>query len=111
MITSATNTGFLWFMVLHETVSRLVGSIVLKITQKLYLFLICVTDQPRKLAFHEPRPCSICGRMYRDAATLRTHTAIMHTEGKEAFVCSCGEAFRTKYEMYMHKKNGHRPTL
>lgn len=35
----------------------------------------------RKLAFHEPRPCPTCKRMYRDAATLRTHMAIMHAEG------------------------------
>ena len=65
-------------------------------------------EQPRKLAFHEPRPCPICRRMYRDAATLRTHTAIMHAEGRDPFACLCGELFRTKYEMYMHKKNGHR---
>lgn len=39
----------------------------------------------RKLAFHEPRPCPVCRRMYRDAATLRTHTAIMHSEGTEPF--------------------------
>ena len=39
----------------------------------------------RKLAFHEPRPCPVCKRMYRDAATLRTHTAIMHSEGAEPF--------------------------
>ncbi|MPC43121.1 hypothetical protein E2C01_036759 [Portunus trituberculatus] len=37
----------------------------------------------RKLAFHEPRPCPTCKRMYRDAATLRTHMAIMHAEGRE----------------------------
>lgn len=65
-------------------------------------------DPPRKLAFHEPRPCPICRRMYRDAATLRTHTAIMHAEGRDPFACLCGELFRTKYEMYNHKKNGHR---
>ena len=46
--------------------------------------------------------------MYRDAATLRTHTAIMHAEGRDPFACLCGELFRTKYEMYTHKKNGHR---
>lgn len=62
----------------------------------------------RKLAFHEPRPCPTCRRMYRDAATLRTHIAIMHSEGKEPFACSCGAYFRTKYDMYQHKKNGHR---
>lgn len=62
----------------------------------------------RKLAFHEPRPCPTCKRMYRDAATLRTHMAIMHAEGKEPFSCSCGALFRTKYDMYQHKKNGHR---
>ena len=39
----------------------------------------------RKLAFHEPRPCPVCRRVYRDAATLRTHTAIMHSEGAEPF--------------------------
>ncbi len=66
------------------------------------------SDPPRKLAFHEPRPCPICRRMYRDAATLRTHTAIMHAEGRDPFACLCGELFRTKYEMYNHKKNGHR---
>ena len=47
-----------------------------------------VNDQDpaqQKLAFHEPRPCPICKRMYRDAATLRTHTAIMHSEGSEPF--------------------------
>lgn len=65
-------------------------------------------DPPRKLAFHEPRPCPICLRNYRDAATLRTHTAIMHAEGRDPFACVCGELFRTKYEMYNHKKNGHR---
>lgn len=64
-------------------------------------------EPPRKLAFHEPRPCPICRRMYRDAATLRTHTAIMHAEGRDKFACLCGELFRTKYEMYNHKKNGH----
>ncbi|XP_045104700.1 protein abrupt-like isoform X1 [Portunus trituberculatus] len=62
----------------------------------------------RKLAFHEPRPCPTCKRMYRDAATLRTHMAIMHAEGREPFSCSCGALFRTKYDMYQHKKNGHR---
>ncbi|XP_069172161.1 protein abrupt isoform X2 [Procambarus clarkii] len=62
----------------------------------------------RKLAFHEPRPCPTCKRMYRDAATLRTHMAIMHAEGKEPFSCTCGALFRTKYDMYQHKKNGHR---
>ncbi|KAG7167545.1 protein abrupt-like isoform X2 [Homarus americanus] len=62
----------------------------------------------RKLAFHEPRPCPTCKRMYRDAATLRTHMAIMHQEGKEPFACTCGALFRTKYDMYQHKKNGHR---
>ena len=63
---------------------------------------------PRKLAFHEPRPCPVCLRIYRDAATLRTHTAIMHTEGQTPFYCSCGAPFGTKYEMYIHKKNGHK---
>lgn len=63
----------------------------------------------RKLAFHEPRPCPVCKRMYRDAATLRTHTAIMHSEGAEPFRCSCGISFGTKYEMYQHKKAGHPP--
>jgi len=63
----------------------------------------------RKLAFHEPRPCPVCKRMYRDAATLRTHTAIMHSEGTEPFRCSCGIAFSTKFEMYQHKKAGHPP--
>jgi len=63
----------------------------------------------RKLAFHEPRPCPTCQRMYRDAATLRTHTAIMHSEGPEPFRCSCGISFGTKYEMYQHKKAGHPP--
>jgi len=63
----------------------------------------------RKLAFHEPRPCPVCRRMYRDAATLRTHTAIMHSEGTEPFRCSCGVAFGTKFEMYQHKKAGHPP--
>ncbi|CAG0923530.1 unnamed protein product [Notodromas monacha] len=67
------------------------------------------SNTPRKLAFHEPRPCPVCKRIYRDAATLRTHTAIMHTEGTTPFFCSCGSPFRTKYEMYVHKKNGHRP--
>ncbi|ROT72198.1 hypothetical protein C7M84_009441 [Penaeus vannamei] len=62
----------------------------------------------RKLAFHEPRPCPTCKRMYRDAATLRTHMAIMHAEGREPFSCTCGALFRTKYDMYQHKKNGHR---
>ncbi|XP_071528770.1 uncharacterized protein [Panulirus ornatus] len=62
----------------------------------------------RKLAFHEPRPCPTCKRTYRDAATLRTHMAIMHAVGKEPFSCSCGALFRTKYDMYQHKKNGHR---
>ncbi|XP_064080136.1 protein tramtrack, beta isoform-like isoform X1 [Macrobrachium nipponense] len=62
----------------------------------------------RKLAFHEPRPCPTCRRMYRDAATLRTHMAIMHSEGREPFSCSCRALFRTKYDMYQHKKNGHR---
>ncbi|XP_076054778.1 uncharacterized protein LOC143033341 isoform X2 [Oratosquilla oratoria] len=62
----------------------------------------------RKLAFHEPRPCPTCRRMYRDAATLRTHMAIMHAEGREPFACTCGALFRTKYDMYQHKKNGHR---
>ena len=42
-------------------------------------------EENRKLAFHEPRPCPTCKRMYRDAATLRTHTAIMHSKGKEPF--------------------------
>lgn len=63
----------------------------------------------RKLAFHEPRPCPVCRRMYRDAATLRTHSAIMHSEGTEPFRCSCGISFGTKYEMYHHKKTGHPP--
>jgi len=63
----------------------------------------------RKLAFHEPRPCPVCRRMYRDAATLRTHTAIMHSEGAEPFRCSCGITFGTKFEMYQHKKAGHPP--
>lgn len=63
----------------------------------------------RKLAFHEPRPCPVCKRMYRDAATLRTHTAIMHSEGAEPFRCSCGISFGTKYQMYQHKKAGHPP--
>lgn len=63
----------------------------------------------RKLAFHEPRPCPVCNRMYRDAATLRTHTAIMHSEGAEPFRCSCGITFGTKFEMYQHKKAGHPP--
>eukprot|EP00090_Calanus_glacialis_P047297 TRINITY_DN9742_c0_g1_i1.p1 TRINITY_DN9742_c0_g1~~TRINITY_DN9742_c0_g1_i1.p1 ORF type:complete len:326 (-),score=63.72 TRINITY_DN9742_c0_g1_i1:110-1087(-) len=63
----------------------------------------------RKLAFHEPRPCPICSRMYRDAATLRTHAAIMHSEGAEPFRCSCGITFGTKFEMYQHKKAGHPP--
>jgi len=66
-------------------------------------------EESRKLAFHEPRPCPICRRMYRDAATLRTHTAIMHSLGKEPFKCSCGVDFVTKYEMYQHKKTGHPP--
>ncbi|XP_018020570.1 uncharacterized protein LOC108676924 [Hyalella azteca] len=73
-----------------------------------------VLDQyQRKLAFHEPRPCPSCDRMYRDAATLRTHLGIMHTPGSEPYQCSCGAQFRTKYEMYHHKKNGHylTPTL
>ncbi len=68
-----------------------------------------VTASGRKLAFHEPRPCPVCKRVYRDAATLRTHTAIMHTDGATPFFCSCGSPFRTKYEMYVHKKNGHKP--
>jgi len=63
----------------------------------------------RKLAFHEPRPCPVCMRMYRDAATLRTHNAIMHSEGAEPFRCSCGVTFGTKFEMYQHKKAGHPP--
>jgi len=67
------------------------------------------SDASRKLAFHEPRPCPVCRRMYRDAATLRTHTAIMHSEGSQPFRCSCGVAFGTKYEMYQHKKSGHPP--
>jgi len=67
------------------------------------------SEGQRKLAFHEPRPCPVCRRMYRDAATLRTHTAIMHSEGSEPFRCSCGVAFGTKYEMYQHKKAGHPP--
>ena len=44
-----------------------------------------IAASARKLAFHEPRPCPVCKRMYRDAATLRTHTAIMHSEGSEPF--------------------------
>jgi len=62
---------------------------------------------PRKLAFHEPRPCYVCNRVYRDAATLRTHFTIMHSEADQPFTCSCGQEFQTKYEMYNHKK-GHR---
>lgn len=67
-------------------------------------------DQDATLAFHEPRSCCQCGKMYRDASTLRTHTAIMHTEGLDPFVCSCGSLFRTKYAMYLHKRQGH-PSL
>ncbi|KAF2361148.1 BTB/POZ domain [Trinorchestia longiramus] len=67
-----------------------------------------VLDQyQRKLAFHEPRPCPCCDRMYRDAATLRTHLTIMHTPGQEPFLCTCGAQFQTKYEVHHHKKNGH----
>lgn len=62
----------------------------------------------RKLAFHEPRPCPQCQRIYRDAATLRTHVTIMHKAGAEPFVCTCGALFDTKYHMYTHRKNGHK---
>ncbi|XP_037067927.1 protein bric-a-brac 2-like [Pollicipes pollicipes] len=67
-----------------------------------------LTDEQRYLAFHEPRPCPHCRRVYRDAATLRTHVAIMHSEGLDPVSCTCGAMFRTKHDMYVHKKNGHR---
>ncbi|XP_043206183.1 protein bric-a-brac 1-like isoform X2 [Amphibalanus amphitrite] len=64
-------------------------------------------EEQRLLAFHEPRPCPHCRRIYRDAATLRTHVAIMHSEVVDPLSCGCGATFRTKHEMYVHKKNGH----
>lgn len=65
--------------------------LVLRILKNSYLFFYFFEkglvdplggEVPVKLAFHEPRPCPVCRRIYRDAATLRTHTAIMHTEGQ-----------------------------
>ncbi|XP_034238132.1 protein bric-a-brac 2-like isoform X3 [Thrips palmi] len=54
----------------------------------------------RKLSFHEPRPCSVCNKMYRDAATLRTHMAMMHPTARMSTpslpsVVSAGEATRS----------------
>ncbi|XP_046623542.1 uncharacterized protein LOC124306690 [Neodiprion virginianus] len=64
-----------------------------------------VKSQHRKLAFHEPRPCDICNRVYRDAATLRQHTFTMHSAGTH--VCGCGAYFYTKYDMLIHRKQAH----
>lgn len=58
-----------------------------------------------RLAFYEARPCSICGKMYRDAASLRTHTSIMHTTWRDGFECSCKMVFQTKHEMYQHRRS------
>ncbi|XP_048511458.1 protein abrupt-like isoform X1 [Athalia rosae] len=62
-------------------------------------------NRNRKLAFHEPRPCDICNRVYRDAATLRQHTFTMHTAG--TYFCGCGAYFFTKYDLLVHKKQAH----
>lgn len=62
-------------------------------------------SQDRKLAFHEPRPCDICNRVYRDAATLRQHTLTMHSAGTH--FCGCGAYFYTKYDLLAHKKQAH----
>uniref|UniRef100_A0A1B6E5X5 BTB domain-containing protein n=1 Tax=Clastoptera arizonana TaxID=38151 RepID=A0A1B6E5X5_9HEMI len=61
-----------------------------------------------KLAFYEPRPCPKCNKMYRDAATLRTHMSIMHVIIPHKISCSCGAQFLTKYDMYNHRKRGHK---
>lgn len=54
----------------------------------------------RKLSFHEPRPCPVCNKMYRDAAILRTHMATMHPTARLnttdlARVVSAGESSRS----------------
>lgn len=51
--------------------------------------------------------CSICGNLFRQTQTLREHMA-MHTGQKDLYSCPfCTKTFRSKANMYKHKKHGH----
>lgn len=78
----------------------------------MYLTLASSTGRPRfdfyRVRATDPRPCHICGKIYKNAHTLRTHMEDKHSNCNGFRCVLCGTVAKSRNSLHSHMSRQHR---